>query len=141
MLSKIVCIGSYDVPSGGKMSTGKVSQMVDDRAGGGGLLRVAAELEFYYAQHFAFRGGFASPDFELACALLHEHLKAADDGEAARLGELEEWGFYRCIDQIENQRCVELVFFDGELLLEAGHATGRGVDDGVKAAFGEGGLL
>jgi len=43
------------------------------------LLRAAAEFQFYYAEHFAFRGGLAGPDFELAGALLREHFKAADD--------------------------------------------------------------
>ena len=49
--------------------------------------------------------------------------------------------FDRRVDQVEDQRGVELALLDGELLLDAGHAAGRGVDNGVEAVFGERVLL
>src|ERR1035441_4206028 len=42
-----------------------------------------AQRQFHHPQHLRFGSGFAGPDFELARALLHKHLHAADGGNAA----------------------------------------------------------
>jgi len=100
-----------------------------------GLLRAAAELEFDGVEHFGFGSRLAGPDFKLASALLNEHLKAGDDGQAAGLCQLEERSFKRRVDEVKDERGVELVFFQGQLLLDAGHAARGGVDDRVKFLF------
>ena len=43
----------------------------------------------------------------------------------------------RVVDHIEDEAGVELVLLDGQSLLDAGHAAGRGVDERVELVFGE----
>ena len=64
------------------------------------------------AQHLFFGGGLAGPDFELARALLHEHLDARDDGDVLLAGQAEERRFERVVDEIEDELGVQVLRFE-----------------------------
>ena len=96
-----------------------------------------AQFQLDHALHLGLGGRFAGPKLELARALLDEHLQAGDDRNAARLGQLEQRRLQRVVDHVEDQTGVEFILCDGQRRLGAGHAAGRGVDEHIKAAFGE----
>jgi hypothetical protein len=93
------------------------------------------------AQHLFFGGGFAGEDFELARALLDEHLDAGDDGDALLAGHAEQRGFERVVDQIEDELGVEVFRFEKLRGFDSRHADGRCGDDGVEGGFRDGVFL
>lgn len=88
------------------------------------------------AQHLGFGSGFAGPEFKLARALLDEHLDTLNHGAAALLCGAQQWCFQRIVDKIEDNAGVPLFGQERHGLGIADHATGRGVDQHIKALIG-----
>ena len=79
---------------------------------GGGCFGLLAEGVEDDAEHLLFGGGFAGEDFELARALLHEHLDAGDDGDALLAGHVDERRLQRVVDEVEDEAGVEVLGFE-----------------------------
>ena len=108
--------------------------------GGGGFGLLAERVEDD-AEHLFFWRRLAGEDFELARALLHEHLDAGDDGDGLLARHADERRFQRVVDEVEDELGVEVLGFEDGGRLVAGHAYGSGVDDDVEGGLGDGVLL
>src|ERR1700722_19229175 len=84
-------------------------------------LLAAAKLELNDTGHFRFRRWLAGPDFELARALLREHLESADDVQAAGFCQLEQRCVERVVDHVEDERCIQFALRNRECLFVAGY--------------------
>ena len=104
------------------------------RGGGLGLLTQGVDD---HAQHLFFGSGFAGENLELACTLLDEHFDAGDDRNTFLARETEQRGFEWVVDQVEDKFGVEVFGFENLVALDAGHADGGRVDDGVEGGLGD----
>ncbi len=95
----------------------------------------------YDPQHVIFGSWLPGPDFELACALLHKHLKTGDDRDILLASHTHEWCIDRVIDEVEDKSGSKVIGVEKWRSFEAFHSYGRGIDDDIELGFRESLLL
>ena len=100
---------------------------------GCGRLRLLTQGVDDDAEHLFLRSRFAGPDFELACALLNEHLDAGNDGNALLPRHADERCIGWVVNQVEDDFRLQFVGREDLRAFIASHADRRRIDDDVEA--------